>query len=110
MEIDEMTFVNKHLQLYCFIVNYIKYAAMGLPWWLSGKRSACQCRKLGFDPWVRSPGVGNGYPLQYSCLENTMDTGAWRAEVHGVAKSRTRLSMPTRTLLWKFLSVEKALV
>ena len=43
----------------------------------------------------RSPGVGNGNPLQYSCLENSMDGGAWRAwraTVHGVAKSRTRLS------------------
>ena len=40
----------------------------------------------------RSPGEGNGNPLQYSCLENPMDRGAWRAIVHGVAKSRTRLS------------------
>ena len=40
----------------------------------------------------RSPGEGNGNPLQYSCLENTMDTEARRATVHGVAKSRTRLS------------------
>ena len=38
----------------------------------------------------RSPGEGNGNPLQYSCLENPMDRGAWRATVHGVAKSRTR--------------------
>ena len=37
-------------------------------------------------------GEGNGNPLQYSCLENPMDRGAWRATVHGVAKSRTRLS------------------
>ena len=37
-------------------------------------------------------GEGNGTPLQYSCLENPMDGGAWWAEVHGVAKSRTRLS------------------
>ena len=37
----------------------------------------------------RSPGEGNGYPLQYSCLENPMDTAAWQAMVHGVAKSRT---------------------
>ena len=37
----------------------------------------------------RSPGGGNGNPLQYSCLENPMDRGAWRATVHGVAKSRT---------------------
>ena len=40
----------------------------------------------------RSPGEGNGNPLQYSCLENPMDVGAWLATVHGVAKSRTRLS------------------
>ena len=40
----------------------------------------------------RSPGVGNGDSLQYSCLENSMDKGAWRATVHGVAKSQTRLS------------------
>ena len=49
------------------------------------------------ETWVRSlgqedpPGEGNGNPLQYSCLENSMDRGAWRATVHGVAKSRTRL-------------------
>ena len=40
----------------------------------------------------RSPGEGNGNPLQYSCLENPMDRGAWWATVLGVAKSRTRLS------------------
>ena len=40
----------------------------------------------------RSPGEGNGNPLQYSCLKNPMDGGAWQATVHGVAKSRTRLS------------------
>ena len=39
----------------------------------------------------RSPGGGHGSPLQYSCLENPMDRGAWRATVHGVAKSQTRL-------------------
>ena len=36
-----------------------------------------------------SPGEGNGYPLQYSCLENSMDRGAWQATVHGIAKSQT---------------------
>ena len=40
----------------------------------------------------RFPGEGNGNPLQYSCMENSMDRGAWWATVHGVAKSRTRLS------------------
>ena len=45
----------------------------------------------------RSPGEGNGNPLQYSCLENPMDRGAWWATVHGVAKSRTRLRDFTST-------------
>ena len=40
----------------------------------------------------RSPGEGNGNPLQYSCLENPMDRGAWQASIHGVAKSPTQLS------------------
>ena len=40
----------------------------------------------------RSPGGGNGNPLQYSCLENPMDRGAWRSTVHGSQKSRTQLS------------------
>ena len=42
--------------------------------------------------WGRFPGEGNGDPLQYSCLENPMDRGAWQAIVHVVAKSRTQLS------------------
>ena len=42
------------------------------------------------NPWVgKTPGEGNGHPLQYSCLENSMDRGAWKATVHGVAKSQT---------------------
>jgi len=45
----------------------------------------------------RSPGEGNGYPRQYSCLENLMDRGAWRATVHGVTKSQTRLVTNTFT-------------
>ena len=45
----------------------------------------------------RSPGEGNGNPLQYSCLENSMDRGAWQAAVHEVAESRTRLSDQTTT-------------
>ena len=40
----------------------------------------------------RSPGERNGYPLQYSCLENSMDRGAWQATIHGITKSGTRLS------------------
>ena len=44
-----------------------------------------------------SPGKGNGNPIQYSCLENSMDREAWRATVHGVAKSQTQESTPTNT-------------
>ena len=48
---------------------------------------------LGSVPELgRSPGEGNGYPLQYSGLEHLMDTGAWQATVHGIAKSQTQLS------------------
>ena len=48
---------------------------------------------LGSIPGLgRSPGEGNGNPLQYSCLENSMDRGAWQATVHGVAKCQTRVS------------------
>ena len=55
--------------------------------------SACHAGDLGSIPGLgRSPGEGNGNPLQYSCLENPMDRGAWWAAVQGVAKSRTRLS------------------
>ena len=52
-----------------------------------------QCRRCGFDPRLgRSPGEENGYPLQYPCLENSMDRGAWQTTVHGVAKGQIRLS------------------
>ena len=42
--------------------------------------------------WGRSPGVGHGNPLQYSCLENFMDRGAWQAIVHGITKSQKQLT------------------
>ena len=52
--------------------------------------SAYNAGDLGLIPGLgRSPGEGNGYPLQYSGLENSMDRGAWQATVHGVAKSLT---------------------
>ena len=55
-----------------------------------GKESACSIEDPGSIPWLgRSPGEGNGNPLQYPCLENLMDTGAWWAAVHGVAESST---------------------
>ena len=64
-----------------------------LPWWLSGKESACNVGDVGSIPGLgRSPGEGNGNPLQCSCLENPMDRGAWWATVHGVTKSQTQMS------------------
>ena len=65
----------------------------GFPGGSDGKESACNAGDVGSVPGLgRSPGDGDGNPLQYSCLENSMDTGAWQATVHGVAKSGTRLS------------------
>ena len=65
----------------------------GIPKWLSGKESACSAGGMGLIPGSgRSSGGGNGNPLQYSCLEDSMHRGAWRAAVHGVAKSWTWLS------------------
>ena len=57
------------------------------------KNLPCNVGDLGLIPgFGKSPGEGDGYPLQYSCLENPMDRGAWRATVYGVTESRTRLS------------------
>ena len=62
-----------------------------------GKESVCNAGDLGLIPGLgRSPGEGNSYPLQYSCLKNPMDREAWQATVRRMAKSRTwlkRLSM-----------------
>ena len=97
------------------------YKMDGLLRWFSGKESAGQCR-CQFDLWVRkTPGEGDGNPLQYSCLENPMDRGAWRATVQRVTKSWTRLStaqqqqpgqasvliLPARPLLSILLKVDE---
>ena len=66
---------------------------MGFPGGSEVKASACNAGDLGSIPGSgRSSGEGNGNPLQYSCLENPIDGGAWWAPVHGVTKSRTRLN------------------
>ena len=69
------------------------YQALGISGGSDNKESACNAEDPGSIPGSgRSPGEGNDSPLQYSCLENPMDRGAWRASVHGVPKSRTLLS------------------
>ena len=65
---------------------------MGFPGGSDGNESAYNAGDLGSIPGLgRSPGEGNGNSLQYSCLENPMDRGAWRATVDRVVKSQTRL-------------------
>ena len=71
-----------------------------------GKESACSAGDPGLIPGLgRSPREGNGTPLQYSCLENPMDRGAWQPTAHGVTKSWARLS--DFTLSFHFPAVEK---
>ena len=71
----------------------VLYIQEGFPGGSDGKESACNAGDTGSIPGSgRSPGEGHGNPLQYSCLENSTDTGAWWATAHGVTKSWTRLS------------------
>ena len=65
----------------------------GFPGSSDSKESVCNAGDLGWIPGLgKSPGEGDGYPFQYSCLENSMDRGAWWAIVHEVMKSWTELS------------------
>ena len=69
------------------------YCPMGFPGGSDSKEPTCNAGDLGLIPGSgRSPGGGHGNPQQYSCLENPMDRGTWRATVHGVGKSQTRLN------------------
>ena len=78
-----------------------------LPGGSDGKESACGVGDVGSIPGSgRSPREGNGYPFQYSCLENSMDRGAWWARVRGVTKSWTQLSENFNTTSYK----EKGLI
>ena len=87
-----------HITLYTYIAQMdprLSMLSSGLPQWLSGKEPTCNAgdvRDTGLFPGLRrSPGSGHGNPLRYSCLENPIDRGAWRATVHRFAKSQTRL-------------------
>ena len=74
--------------MFSFLLQYNDF-----PGGSDGKESDCDVGDPGLIPGSgRSPGEKNGTPLQYSCLENSMDRGAWWATVHGVAKSQTQLS------------------
>ena len=78
---------------------------LGSPGGSDGKESACNVGDTSsISESGRSPGEGNGNPLQYSCLENPMDGGAWRATVHGVAESDTTEQL-THNMHLSFLHV-----
>ena len=69
------------------------YPILGFRHSSDGRECICNERDLGSTPgWGRSPGEENGNPLQYSCLENPMDRGAWKATVHGVTTEQLTLS------------------
>ena len=88
--------------MWAFSLEYFK--ALDFPGGSEGKASVCNAGDLGSSPGLgRSPGEGNGNPLQYCCLENPMDRGAWQAAVYGVSKSRTWLSDFTSLLHIKYL-------
>ena len=73
--------------------NVKEHRIWGFPDSSVDKESTCNAGDLGLIPGSeRSAGKGIGYPLQYSCLENSMDRGAWQAIVHAVAKSQIQLS------------------
>ena len=78
-----------------------------LPWWLSGKEYACNAGDQGsISGSGRSPGEEIGNPLQYSCLGNPMDRGAWWATIHGVAEELDTLSdFTTSTTIYVFMYV-----
>ena len=85
-----LSYRKQNIIVSCGVNGNINYFDCGLPRWLSGKEPTCQAvdaKDEGSVPGLgRSPGEGNGNPLQYSCLENFMDGGAWRATVQGGCK------------------------
>ena len=86
------THTHTHLPIYvvCVLTYVCVYIYIHFPGGSDDKESTYYVGDLGSIPGLgRFPGEGNDNPLQYSCLENSMDGGAWQATVHGVTKSRT---------------------
>ena len=78
----------------CLVLCLLLYNCfLGFPGGAVSKESACNVGDLGSMPgWETSSGEGSGILLQYSCLRNPIDRGAWQVTVHGIEKSWTRLS------------------
>ena len=91
-----LTALNSKMINKAFILAFICSSLLmvsGFPGGSEDKESTCNTGDLGLIPGLgRPPGEGDGNPLLYSCLENPMDGGSWKAAVHGVTQSRTRLS------------------
>ena len=112
-----MTYVEKnwkyiyvYITEYICIYNWIYYIGWGFSCGSDGKESACNVGHLGSIPELgRSPGEGNGYPLQYSGLENSIDRGAWQATVHGVAKSQTDIYIYIYTHIHTYIHISESL-
>ena len=85
--VQEMTHTQRELSLW-YILDM-----RGIPYRSVGEESPCNAGDLDSIPALgRSSGEGNGNPLQYSCLKNPMDRGAWQATVHGIARARHDLA------------------
>ena len=84
------TNTSAYINLYVLLILKLLTTLMGFPGGSGGKEFSCNAGDLGLVPGLgRSPGEGNGYPLQYSCLENSTDRGAWRASWWGHKQSDT---------------------
>ena len=95
-DLDTDTFVSRHgpllMLLHQINIKGHTITACLVSGGSDGKVSVYNAGDLGSSPGLgRSPGEGNGNPLQHSCLENPMDRGTWWAKVHGVAESQTGL-------------------
>ena len=91
--IDFVTVLIMFMHNICTLTYDTFIISLGFPGGSDEEESACSAGDLGSITGLgRSPGEGNGHPIQYLCLENSMDRGAWWAVVHGVAKSWTVLS------------------
>ena len=98
-KVDPQCSLNQYIApFYCQIV----FHRMGLPWWLRGKEPACGAGDWGSIPGSgRSPGGRHDNPLQYSCLENPTDRGAWQAAVHRIRHSSATKKPSPHSAIWR---------